>query len=66
MGHCHSAQLGSSDVFCVFFKPTGLNITVSFMLDSCHSLAHFSYGGVLVVTPYSFSIITSLDRFIFV
>ena len=59
--------LGVVMCFVSSVKPTGLNIAVSFMLDSCHSLVHVSHGGVLlVVTPYSFSIIASLDRFIFV
>ena len=49
-------SLGVVICFASFIKPTGLNRTVSFMLDSCHGLPHFSHGGVLVVTPYSFSI----------
>ena len=59
-------SLGVVMCFVSFVEPTGLNITVSFMLDSCHSVVHVSHGGVLVVTPYSFSIIASLDPFIFV
>ena len=49
-------SFGAVMCFVSFVKATGLNITVSFMLKSCHSLASCSHGGVLVVTPYSFCI----------
>ena len=44
-----SFSLGVVMCFVSFVKPTGLDITVSFMLDSCHSLEHFSHGTVLVL-----------------
>ena len=45
-----------------FIKPTGPHTMVSFTLDSCHSLVHVSYSGVLVRTPNLFSIIPSYDH----
>ena len=56
MWHGHSAQLGSSDVLCVFCQANWTQHNSVIYARFCHSLAHFSHGGVLVVTPYSFSI----------
>ena len=51
-----------------FVKPTSVNtiVLLNFMLDSCHSLAHFSHDDVLIVRPYSFSINAGDGRLIFV
>lgn len=47
-----------------FVRPTDLDTMVTLMCTTSQNVSNSAYGGIFVITPYSFSLLSYQDRFI--